>query len=245
MNNRSPIQFSRRSVVVATAVVALTTRSVDAQDQAMGNVVLLGDSVFDNGAYVKGGPDVVAQLRQKLSTGWTAHLLAVDGSVMADVLRQIERLPSGATHLIISMGGNDALQESAILNEPSQSVAESLLKLSDIHERFCSEYGDTLDAILRRQLPTAVCTIYDVRYPDHTQRQIAKMALSVINDCIIREAVARGVPIIDLRLVCDDDADFANAIEPSERGGEKIAAAIVSVLSKHEFSRARSEMFGS
>lgn len=29
---------------------------------ATGHVVLLGDSIFDNAAYVRGGPDVVAQL---------------------------------------------------------------------------------------------------------------------------------------------------------------------------------------
>ena len=211
----------------------------------MGHVVLLGDSIFDNGAYVNGGPDVVAQLRQKLSAGWNAELLAVDGSVMADVPRQVDKIPSEATHLVVSMGGNDALRESSVLTDPVRSVAESLLKLSEVHERFCAEYGSTLDTILRRALPTAVCTIYDVRYPDAVERKIAKTALSVINDCIVREAVVRGLPIIDLRLVCDEDADFANAIEPSERGGDKIAAAIASVLSEHDFSRAQSAIYAS
>jgi hypothetical protein len=32
--------------------------------------------------------------------------------------------------------------------------------------------------------------------------------------------------LIDLRLVCDSDDDFANPIEPSVRGGAKIAGAI-------------------
>jgi hypothetical protein len=39
-------------------------------DTPMGHLVLLGDSVFDNAAYVGGGPDVVAQLRARLPTGW-------------------------------------------------------------------------------------------------------------------------------------------------------------------------------
>ena len=29
----------------------------------MPHVVLLGDSIFDNGAYTQGGPDVITQLR--------------------------------------------------------------------------------------------------------------------------------------------------------------------------------------
>ncbi|WP_287076407.1 hypothetical protein [Mesorhizobium sp.] len=62
-------------------------------------VVLLGDSVFDNRAYVAGGTDVLAHLARQLPTEWSAELLAVDGSVMADVRQQLERAsrrhPSG------------------------------------------------------------------------------------------------------------------------------------------------------
>lgn len=36
-----------------------------------------------------------------------------------------------------------------------------------------------------------------------------------------------GLTVIDLRLVCDEAIDFANAIEPSSIGGDKIAKAIV------------------
>ena len=38
------------------------------------------------------------------------------------------------------------------------------------------------------------------------------------------------MPLIDLRLICDENEDYANAIEPSVHGGEKIAAAIASLL---------------
>ena len=65
----------------------------------MRKVVLLGDSVFDNGSYVGGGADVIAQLRERLPDGWAAELLAVDGSVMAGVVEQAKRLPAHATHL--------------------------------------------------------------------------------------------------------------------------------------------------
>jgi hypothetical protein len=53
------------------------------------HVALLGDSIFDNAAYVRGGPDVVAQLREELPPGWTASLLAVDGAVIAGVARPL------------------------------------------------------------------------------------------------------------------------------------------------------------
>jgi hypothetical protein len=229
--------------LTCAASASLSKSNANAGERTMRHVVLLGDSVFDNGAYVIGGRDVITQLKQKLPATWTADLLAVDGSVVADLIRQLARVPKSATHLVVSMGGNDALRESGILAEPATSVAESLLKLSEIHERFAAGFGSALDVILGRKLPTVLCTIYDVRYPDRTQRRIGNTALAVINDRIIREAVGRGVPIIDLRLVCNEEADFANPIEPSERGGDKIAAAILSVLSQHDFSSHRSEIF--
>jgi hypothetical protein len=36
----------------------------------MPHVVLLGDSTFDNAAYVAGGPDVPTQLRARLPHDW-------------------------------------------------------------------------------------------------------------------------------------------------------------------------------
>jgi hypothetical protein len=51
------------------------------------------------------------------------------------------------------------------------------------------------------------------------------------------------LPLIDLRLVCNEDADFANPIEPSVRGGAKIATAIAALVAEHDFVRRRSEVF--
>ena len=88
----------------------------------------------------------------------------------------------------------------------------------------------------RSGLPVAVCTIYDPRFPDPRQRRIGTTALSVLNDAITREAFIRGFSLIDLRLVCDRDEDFANPIEPSTIGGAKIAKAIVDFATQAEQS---------
>ena len=57
----------------------------------MKHLVLLGDSIFDNAAYLHGGPDVIKQLRSILPGDWQATLLAVDGSVTTNVIDQIPR----------------------------------------------------------------------------------------------------------------------------------------------------------
>ena len=209
----------------------------------MQHVVLLGDSIFDNAAYVRGGPDVVRQLRDRLPSGARATLNAVDGAVMANMPAQLGRIPGDASHLVVSIGGNDALGYSRVFGEGARSVAEALDRLAAIRERFQADYSATLDKVLARKLPTAVCTIYEARFPEAAMRRIAATALTLLNDAITREAFARGVPVIDLRLVCDDDADFANPIEPSVRGGEKISAAIAKLVVENDFNRGRSAVF--
>ena len=207
------------------------------------HIVLLGDSVLDNGAYVGKGPDVVAQLRRRLPPGARATLGAVDGSITTGVTPQLQRVPPDATHLVVSSGGNDALQYSKVLEEKVRSVGEALGTLASVRERFTADYGAMLDAVVARGLPAACCTIYDARFPDMKKRRRAGAGLTLFNDCITREASARGIALIDLRLICSDPEDLANPIEPSVIGGAKIARAIADFAAEYDKSRGRSEVF--
>jgi hypothetical protein len=63
---------------------------------------------------------------------------------------------------------------------------------------------------------------------------MAKVALSIFNDCIIGEAIASHLGLIDLRMIFDEDKDYATPIEPSEKGGEKLARAILEKVREHE-----------
>ena len=98
----------------------------------MGHIVLLGDSIFDNQRYVPDRPPVVEQVRTCLSSGWKATLLAVDGHITRDVPDQIAQLPPDATHLFVSVGGNDALGEIPMLQEPACTVGEALELLQEV-----------------------------------------------------------------------------------------------------------------
>jgi hypothetical protein len=100
-----------------------------------------------------------------------------------------------------------------------------------------------LARVLSLKKSTGICTIYYPRMSDPFIQRIAVAALTVFNDVIIRKATTAGIPLIDLRLVCNEDSDYANEIEPSEAGGRKIAAAIVSLVREYEFSKVRTEIF--
>lgn len=198
------------------------------QTPAGGHVVLLGDSIFDNKAYVNGGPDVIAQVRGQLPPGWKATLLALDGDVISGVSRQLRALPGDATVLVVSAGGNDALGYSSLLQTPADSVAAALGLLSSAQSGFASDYETMAETLAATGLPSAVCTIYDTPASGPGYRVI-RTALAIFNDCITRAAFTRGISLIDLRLICNQDTYYANPIEPSVRGGAKSARAVASL----------------
>lgn len=209
------------------------------------NVVLLGDSVFDNGAYVgRGQPDVAGQIRALLPAGATATLRAVDGATTDAVARQLAGLPRDATHLVLSAGGNDAIGYLDVLDAASRTVSDALERLSGLQADFSDRYARLLDAVDSARLPTVVCTIYEPRFPDRRLQRLAVTGLSLLNDVILRHAIRRGIAAIDLREVCTEDADFANPIEPSVTGGGKIATVIVRAVNEHDFGRRRCQVFG-
>jgi lysophospholipase L1-like esterase len=196
----------------------------------MNHVALLGDSILDNRAYVAPEPDVAEQLRARLGKGWRVSLVAVDGHVTADVeRRQIDRIPADATHLVLSVGGNDALGHASVLRACAGTVADAVDLLADAQASFAASYVRMIDAVVKRNLPTAVCTIYDADHPE-PQHRLVVAALALFNDVITRAAFVRGLPVVDLRLICTDSADYANPIEPSAAGGEKIAAVIAELV---------------
>ena len=63
------------------------------------------------------------------------------------------------------------------------------------------------------------------------------------NDAIIRQGFQSGIPIIDLRLTCNESQDYANPIEPSALGGEKISNAIMNVVLEHNFKKPYTQVF--
>jgi hypothetical protein len=192
-------------------------------------IVLLGDSIFDNRAYTSGAPDVVAHLRELLPAGWRASLCAVDGSTAATLAEQFEGVPSDGSHVVISIGGNDALLNSDLLGTSVSSTAEALALFGGRTSRFEHAYRAAIDGALAMRRDTTVCTIYNGNL-EAREAALARVALMMFNDVILRVAFERRLRVIDLRLVCTEPADYANPIEPSDRGGRKIARAIARAL---------------
>lgn len=189
-------------------------------------VVLAGDSIFDNARYVPDGSPVIEHLKARLlDLKLDPVLLAVDGSVALDVPPQLAKMKWPQGFLIISCGGNDALAAADVLAAEVTSVYGAMTKLAQMRERFRQDYRMVLEQAKLCCQNVAVCTVYD-SVPGYAIEMMT--ALALFNDVIIYEAGRAGIPVIDLRLICDQPEDYSavSPIEPSEKGGKKIAEAI-------------------
>ena len=213
----------------------------------MEHVFLLGDSIFDNAPYVAQGCEVQTQLQALLGDGFRVILLARDGDVLADMNTQVSQLPespAASTRLVVSCGGNNVLGLVGFMQSGVRSVLEAVDLLASWQAEFRFEYRRMLDQVLAKDLPVAVSTIYD-GVPGLSPG--LRTALAVFNDVILREAALRRLPVLDLRLVCDEPGDYSRGspIEPSEQGGRKIAAAIADLLHSQDSAAPRTVLFGS
>jgi lysophospholipase L1-like esterase len=212
----------------------------------MAHIVLLGDSIFDNAPYVPAGAHVQAQLQSMRGTAGKVSLLARDGSVLADMVAQIARLqelPQEADWLVVSCGGNDVLGLVGAMQSKVGSVIEAAGLLADWQAEFRRNYRRMVNVVLSRRKPVALATIYD-GVPGIAPG--LRMALAPFNDVILREAASHCLPLLDLRLVCDEPGDYATVspIEPSAQGGRKIAAAIAQLVREHDPAARRTIVYG-
>lgn len=222
------LQYSIAALAVPEPVSA-ASRDAGAASIAGGSphLVLLGDSIFDNGAYTGGKPDVIAQLRKILPQQWKATLLARDGATTEGIPDQLARLPADATHLILSVGGNNALMQQHLLQARAATVAEGLAVLAGAVSKFEAAYRQVIAACLARRLPLIVCTVYNGNFPEADYRTVTAAAIALFNDAILRTAAEHRLKVIELRLVCTRPEDYANPIEPSSAGAARIARAIL------------------
>lgn len=192
------------------------------------SILLLGDSVFDNAAYTAGEPDVATHLGRLLPES-RVTLCAVDGATTGMLAPQLQRVPEGATHLVLSIGGNDVLESLRLPSEPCLSVGDALDRIELWLGLFEENYSRALESVLALGLPTTVCTIYNGRF-ERAEAGRLRTLLAVFDDAILRQASRRSLGVIELRHVCTEPEDYVLKIEPSATGGLKIAQAIAHAL---------------
>jgi hypothetical protein len=116
-----------------------------------------------------------------------------------------------------------------LLREPARSFDEAFRTVQQTREEFRQRFRAMTQGVLATGKPAVLCTIYDA-IPGLSQAE--RVGLALFNEVVFFEAFRAGISLLDLRLVCDESADYAaiSPIEPSVQGGEKIAQAICRVI---------------
>ena len=226
----------------------------------MKHIVLLGDSIFDNMSYVNSGElDVPNQLRSLVGHRSKVTNLAVDGHKIGHIKNQLNSLPVDTTNIFVSIGGNDGLGHLSIFNSHVNTVGEALQQMYRIGNNFKKRYSEMVDLVLSYNLPTAFCSVYYPRFDAGSLNRVqhymsaiqngseiqemAMAAETIFNDIITYEIFKRKIPLIDLRVLCDNDEDFANHIEPSCIGGMKIAKILNFIADTYDTGRRNREVY--
>jgi lysophospholipase L1-like esterase len=192
------------------------------------HLALLGDSVFDSRAYLPGAPNAAERVRQAADPlrPIRTSLMAVSGSRLRDLPRQVARTPDDATHLVVSIGGNDVLDLGARLRQGAGGWLERMRSAEPLLAEFRERYAAACEAVAALSMQTAVCALYQPPVSDPMLRMLASAVSDVVNKVVTDEARDRGFDVIDLRKICRAPEDFYDPIHPSARAADKIAKVI-------------------
>ena len=199
----------------------------------MKHVVLLGDSIIDNEPYVLSDEKSVLQHLERLSHHQYTQL-ALDGDTTQDVLdKQLEvtTIKEG-TNFVLSIGGNDLLQNLHLLfNSDTENLNEGLGFLhNNIFKQLEQRYEAIVKVLSFYRANLLLLTVYegDLGRTDEFRGVLdsSKIMASSLNDIVYKTAKKYGADVLELRHIFTSSEDYANPIEPSHIGGEKLAKAI-------------------
>lgn len=212
----------RRDITLIYSIEPLSNDS-EIDNKYERTILLLGDSILANDNYVPKGKTVFDFLKRKIENengnereGTKIKMFARDNYVINNVNLQITSLPisynSKQNSIVLSVGGNNFLTGTSY----NTATKEYLFLIEKIKETF----------------PDCKLYLVNLYRPFAIELQVYKKIISNWNDFlkgIVENGNADGV--VDISRVITEKDDLVYKIEPSVVGGEKIAGAIVDVVS--------------
>ncbi len=149
-----------------------------------------------------------------------------------EVLRQsrVRAIPAEATHIGICVDGGWAIETSGLLKGRAQSIQDALDTLAAAADEFENTFARLIAAAAEAGVPTIVCTLVPARYTEPSRQRVGATALAIFNDRILRRTIAARLSIVELRLICDEDSDYASETLLSHAGVRKVANVARSAL---------------
>ena len=227
-------------------------------------LLLLGDSIIDNKSYVLSNElDVTEHLKELYIEQPDVSITnnAVDGDTMYNIEYNHLDTPDveEASHIIVSIGGNDLLHNISFLQTTSElskvmgkdarigkwgrrELNPSRNKVFEetyfeIIKPFKKQYETIVANLSSHRANLLLCTVYEGDLVDSDEfsdvNNSSKTMVSLFNDIVYRTANKYGADVLELREIFVRPEDYANPIEPSHIGGGKLAKAIQKWVDNH------------
>lgn len=184
-------------------------------------IVLIGDSMLNNSAYVLDKQSIPDILSNELK-GNTVYNFAKDGSTISDCYTQLDKISSelnnSNTFIFLSCGGNN------ILNTLDKRDLTAITTLFD-------NYIELIKSIKTR-VSNAQIYVLNLYFPASNRYSSYHSAIEKWNKLLKDNASVLGYKLIQTNNLLVLEDDFVYNIEPSFKGGQKIATAIVSSLNE-------------
>jgi hypothetical protein len=188
-------------------------------------IVLLGDSILKNNSYVPDGKavdNILEERSLKNDKNIELYSLAENNSKIVDVYSQINKIPldinNKSTTIFLSSGGNDIL--SFYVDQQGDPTDTEFLNT------MLADYKKLIKSIQTR-MDLCQIVLLDVYYPTSNQFAQYKPILEQWNSLIATYARENSLGLLQISQIVTSNDDFTLGIEPSEKGGEKIAQSIL------------------
>ena len=185
-------------------------------------IVLLGDSILKNNSYVPDGKAVDNIIEERNNKNIELYSLAENNYKIVDVYSQINKIPldinNKSTNIFLSTGGNDIL--SFYIDQHGDTTDTGFLNT------MLAAYKKLVKSIQTR-MDLCQIVLLDVYYPTSNQFAQYKPILEEWNSLIATYARENSLGLLQISQIVTSNDDFTLGIEPSEKGGEKIAQSIL------------------
>ena len=205
------------------------------------HVVLLGDALLDAYSSIDKTP---GKFEDGLLPG-TRDQWKISVVSAAEVERAGSSLvlPRGATHAIIFIEGNHAIEQSGLLHSRPEAYGQTLEQLVLAADEFERTLGLLIHVAQAARLVIMVCTMFYPNYKDARRQRTACAALAVFNDRVTKRAAEARVALIDLRLICNEAGDYDKPTQLSQSGLQKAANVIRYAMFELDGGARRGEVF--
>jgi len=205
------------------------------------HVVLLGDALLDAYRTIDKTP---GKFENEILPGtrdeWKLSVIST-----AEIAREgpAHPLPKDATHAMIFIEGNDAIERSGLLDRRPDAYGQTLEQLSLAADEFERTLERLIQVAQAARLEIMVCTMFPPSYKDPVRQRTACAALAVFNDRVTKSAAAARASLIDLRLACNEPSDYDRPTLLSKSGVQKVANVIRFAMYELDVGARRTEVF--